>query len=103
MNQVEHIIMDNLDNQEFIVPDLAQALELSVSQLNRRLNSLIDHSAGQFIRKLRLEYAAKCLSRNVASVKLIARMTGYKNQAHFCRTFKLQYGCSPSEFTHKNR
>lgn len=98
LNKIEQIIRDNLDNQGFTVPDLASAMELSVSQLNRRLNYLIDRPAGLLIRERRLTYAADCIRQNTASIKAIAGMTGYKDQAHFCRSFKKQYGCSPTEY-----
>lgn len=49
-----------------------------------------------------LIHAARLLAKNAASVSAIAMKVGYKNQAHFCRSFKKQFGCPPSEYS-KNK
>lgn len=98
LQKVERIISGQMSNPQFDVPMLAQQICLSVSQLNRRLNTLINCSAGCLIRIIRMRHAAQLLSKNAASVGDIAAEVGYPNQAHFCRSFKQQYGCAPSDY-----
>lgn len=99
LEEVEQAIHQNLSNDEFDVSALAQTVCISVSQLNRRLNSIRDCSAGYLIREIRMNYAARLLTDNAASVGEISAKVGYKNQAHFSRSFKEWFGCSPSEYS----
>ena len=98
LRKVENSIQRNLENERFDVPQLARMVHLSVSQLNRRLNSLINNSAGSLIRERRLQHAAWLLANGVGSIGDIAYQVGYKDQAHFCRSFKRKFGCSPSGY-----
>lgn len=103
LQEVIDAILDNLDNDQFEVPVLAQKVCLSVSQLNRRLKKLIDASSGQLIRNIRLQIAADLLAKDAASVGVIAFSVGYQNHTHFCRSFKRRYRCSPSEYARAKR
>jgi len=71
---------------------------MSVSQLNRKLNALVDQPAGQLIRSLRLQRAADLLKQNAGSVAESCYKVGFNDQAYFSRVFKKQFGCSPSEY-----
>ncbi|MEJ2495042.1 MAG: helix-turn-helix transcriptional regulator [Ignavibacteriaceae bacterium] len=77
---------------------LAEEVNMSISQLSRKLNALIDQPAGQLIRSLRLQRAADLLKNNVGSIAEICYKTGFNDQAYFSRVFKKQFGCSPSEY-----
>lgn len=103
MQEVIDTILDNLDNNKFEVPVLAQKVYLSVSQLNRRLKKLVNASPGQLIRDIRLQIAADLLAKDAASVGVIAFNVGYQNHTHFCRSFKRRYRCSPSEYARAKR
>jgi two-component system, sensor histidine kinase ChiS len=70
---------------------------MSVSQLNRKLNALIDQPPGQLIRSLRLQRAADLLAQKAGSVSEICYKVGFNDNAYFSRAFKKQFGCSPSE------
>ena len=98
LEEVTGVIKAHLAKEEFTVSILAERVKLSVSQLNRRLKAHVDISGGQLIRNVRLEHAALLLSHNAAPVAVIAAQVGFKNQGNFCRSFKKQYGCTPSKF-----
>jgi len=71
---------------------------MSVSQLNRKLRALIDLPAGKLIRSMRLNRAADLLKQNAGSVAEICYMVGFNDQSYFTRSFKKQFGFTPSEF-----
>lgn len=98
LQKVKKIIQENISNEQFNVSLLATKVYLSVSQLNRRLNALDQESAGRLIRKIRMEYAVKLLSKNAQSIADIAYQVGFINQAHFCRSFKQEFGCPPTTY-----
>lgn len=93
------LICRYLSDPQLDVSFLAERLYLSSSQLNRRMQATIRQSTGNLIRNIRLQYAARLLLNNVASVGEISAEVGYQNQASFCRSFKKKFGCAPSHFS----
>ena len=102
LQKIKKIIDINMDNEEFCVATLAKKAHLSTSQLNRKLKSLNSEPAGQLIRIQRMNYAAQLLANDVATIGEIADRVGYPTHANFCRSFKRQFGCSPSQYSKKN-
>ena len=97
--KVKQLIHTNIGNEQFSVELLAKQLHLSVSQLNRKLNQIINKPAGQLIRDMRMNHATQLLLNNAASVGEIAYQVGYENPTHFSRGFKRKFGCAPSEYS----
>jgi signal transduction histidine kinase/DNA-binding response OmpR family regulator len=98
LERITKVIETNFGDEKFNVEQLAQEAGMSVSQLNRKLNALINQPAGQLIRSLRLQRAADLLKQNGKSVAEICYMLGFSDQAYFSRAFKKQFGFSPSEY-----
>ncbi|MHB1146786.1 MAG: hybrid sensor histidine kinase/response regulator transcription factor [Lutibacter sp.] len=98
---IQHI-KDNLENINFSVENLADKMCLSLSQLNRKLQALIDLAPGQLIRNIRLQRAAELIKQNTGSLSDICYQTGFNDQAYFSRAFKNQFGCSPSAYKKEN-
>ena len=92
------VIESHFEDEQFSVEKLAEKVNMSVSQLNRKLKALIDQPAGQLIRSLRLQRAADLLKQNAGSIAEICYRVGFSDQAYFSRTFKKQFGYSPSEY-----
>jgi signal transduction histidine kinase/DNA-binding response OmpR family regulator len=97
-----HKIENHFGDFQFSVEQLAEHLNMSISQLNRKLNALIGQPAGQLMRSLRLQRAADLLKQNSASVSEICFNLGFNDHAYFSRAFKKQFGCSPSEYKNGN-
>lgn len=92
------IIESNYGDEQFSVEMLAENLNMSVTQLNRKLNALIDQPPGQLIRSFRLQKAADLLEEKAGSVSEICYKVGFSDNAYFSRAFKKQFGVSPSEY-----
>lgn len=98
---IQHI-KDNIENTSFSVELFADKMCLSPSQLNRKLQALIDQAPGQLIRNIRLQRAADLIKKNAGTLVDICFQTGFNDQAYFSRAFKNQFGCSPSAFKKDN-
>ncbi len=93
-----NFINENFAYENFGVDNLASELNMSVSQLNRKLNALIGQPPGKLIQSFRLQRAADLLKQNAGNVAEICYRVGFNDQAYFSRAFKKQFGYSPSEF-----
>jgi AraC-like DNA-binding protein len=71
---------------------------MSVSQLNRKLNALVNQPAGQLMRSLRLQRAADLLKQKAGTIAEICYQLDFNDPAYFSRAFKKQFGCSPTEY-----
>jgi signal transduction histidine kinase/ligand-binding sensor domain-containing protein/DNA-binding response OmpR family regulator len=98
LDKVISIIENHFEDQSFSADTLAEKLNMSISQLNRKLKALIDQPAGQLMRSLRLQRAADLLKKKAGSVSEICYRLCFSDQAYFSRAFKKQFGSSPSEY-----
>jgi signal transduction histidine kinase/ligand-binding sensor domain-containing protein/DNA-binding response OmpR family regulator len=98
LDKVIRAVEDRFDDEQFRAEALAETMNLSASQLNRKLNALVGQPAGKFIQSLRLQRAADLLRQKAGTVAEIAYQVGFTDQAYFARVFKKQFGCSPSEY-----
>jgi CheY-like chemotaxis protein len=98
LEKVLAAVEKRFEDPQFNVECLAEAVHMSVSQLNRKLGALIDQPAGQLIRSLRLQRAAELLKQNAGTVAEICYQVGFVDQANFTRAFKKQFGVAPGEF-----
>ncbi|MCW9705423.1 ATP-binding protein [Fodinibius salsisoli] len=95
--RVRTVIMENMTDEQFGVQELAEALQLSNSYLTHKLKKETDMSASVYIRNLRLEQAAKMLKNSQGNVSEIAYSVGFNSLSYFSRSFKEQFGSSPSK------
>lgn len=98
LQKIVRKIESHFGDYQFSVEQLAEYMNMSVSQLNRKLNALIGQPAGQLMRSLRLQRAADLLKQNAGNVSEICFNLGFNDQAYFSRAFKKQFGCSPTEY-----
>jgi signal transduction histidine kinase/DNA-binding response OmpR family regulator len=99
LEHIHEVVEEHLDDPSFGVERLAQEVNLSTRQLQRRLRTTTDLSAAAFIRKMRLERAAQLLEQDAGLVSQIAYRVGYQNADAFSRVFRQVFGVPPSEYT----
>jgi DNA-binding response OmpR family regulator/nitrogen-specific signal transduction histidine kinase len=93
-------VENNLTDEKMDTELLANHLNLSQSTLYRKLKALTGKSATDFIRTIRLEYAARLFREGVANVEEVSAMAGFNSHSYFSRSFKEQFGKTPSEYLH---
>jgi DNA-binding response OmpR family regulator len=98
IERAREVILAHLDEEEFGVEDLADALAQSRSTVYRRLRDSIDLSPTAFIRTVRLKRAAVMLRESRGTVSEIAYAVGFKSVSHFSKSFSDQYGVVPSSY-----
>ncbi|MCG2461367.1 helix-turn-helix domain-containing protein [Flavobacteriaceae bacterium F89] len=103
LKKVEDIVLQNFQNEQFGVVELAKQVGLSRSQLHRKLKLLSGKSISQFIREFRLGEAMKLLQSEVATVSEIAYRVGFGSPSYFIKSFHKYYGFSPGEAKTRSR
>ena len=98
LKRLESIILQHLDDCDFGPELLSRAVNMSHTQLNRKLNILTGHAANLLIRKIRLEQALLLLKQQELSIAEIAYRTGFNDPSYFARVFARMYGSPPTEY-----
>ncbi len=98
LEEVKNLIEADLQRQ-WTVPELADALFVSVSQLHRKLDALSGMHTTQFVRHVRLTRARTELrARPADKIASIAYDVGFSNAQEFSRRFKELFGVTPGEW-----
>jgi AraC-like DNA-binding protein len=99
VNRATALIVQRMDDTSYGVNELASALNLSRSQLHRKLQALAGCSTSRFIRTIRLEYAKDLLQQGDETVAEIAYRCGFNSPAYFTTCFIEHTGVVPSNWT----
>lgn len=97
LHRVEQAVESHLDDGEFSVETLSQEVNLSRTQLHRKLKALTGQAPSDFIRNTRLLRAHALLQGQVGNVAEVAYRVGFNSPAHFSTSFSKLFGYAPSE------
>jgi AraC-like DNA-binding protein/Tfp pilus assembly protein PilF len=92
------IIENNLSDPLFGVEKLADELSMSRDSLHRRLKTITGFPPSDFIRSIRLKRAAAMLRNQSDTIAQIGFSVGFKDQSYFSKSFKKEFGVSPTDF-----
>jgi AraC family transcriptional regulator len=90
---VQQHLDDSLDLDE-----LAGVAAFSRFHFHRIFRAMVGESLGEYVRRLRLERAARCLKTQNEQVTQIAFQAGFETHESFTRAFKAMFGVSPSAY-----
>ncbi|WP_372530138.1 ATP-binding protein [Ekhidna sp.] len=79
------------------VPQIAEAMSMSKSTLNRKLKSILNISALGLLKKYRLKKAVALLKAG-EQVSQVAYLVGFDSPSYFTQLFKETYGQTPTEY-----
>ncbi len=98
ISQIESIILENLSNEQFGVSELAEIMNMSRSNLLRKIKKNTQLSASQFIRQIRLKKSMQLLRETSLNISEISYQVGFGSTSYFIRCFREYYGHPPGEF-----
>ena len=84
--------------EELAIHRVAELAGVHVGHLARVFRQFCGCSVGEYIRRLRIEYAARELRSSERALADIATAAGFSDQSHFCRSFKLATGATPAQY-----
>jgi len=97
INQARAKVLQNLAEESFGVSELAEALNMSRSNLLRRIKKDTELSASQFIRRIRLEKSRELLQNGDGNVSEVAYAVGFASVSYFIKCFREEYGHPPGK------
>ncbi|MBN2613661.1 MAG: response regulator [Bacteroidales bacterium] len=96
-------IEKNIDNPGFTPNSLASEMAMSKMQLYRKVSALTNQTVYNYIRKRRMQLAAKLLLTTDMQIAEVAMAVGYNEPSNFTKCFNREFNQSPSSFVKANR
>lgn len=91
-------IRDNISKTDLSVEEMARDLNMSRTNLHRKMKTLIGQSPVELIRSVRMKQAAYLLENSTLSISEIAYGVGYNSLSYFSSSFNSYWGVSPSAY-----
>jgi AraC-type DNA-binding domain-containing proteins len=85
-------------NENLTLADVAHAVGVHPVHLAQTFRKKYGCTIGDYVRKLRIEYACHELAASGKPIVEIALAAGFCDQSHFARTFKRALGAAPSQY-----
>lgn len=98
IDKIKKIVLNNIENDNFGVSDLAAGLGLSRSQTLRKIKSLTGKSANEYLREIRLQEAVKLIQNSDLTASEIAYKVGFGSPSYFNKCFLDEFGVTPGEY-----
>lgn len=97
LDQLIAKVESNISEEEFGVSELACAMNMSRSNLLRRVKKASNLSVSQLISQIRLERAMSLLRNSTLNVSEVSHQVGFNSPSYFIKCFREHYGYPPGE------
>jgi len=87
----------NNTDPSFNVKIMAESLNVSSTQLYRKIKALTGYSPVEFIKILKLQKSYELLLKRKTSVKEVCYLSGFNNISYFIKCFSNQFGITPAQ------
>lgn len=98
IDRMMQIINDNISNTEISTRFIADAMGISVRNLYRRLEGILNQTPTHIIKEYRLTKAEQLLTTTKLSIDEIIYKAGFVNRGTFFKCFAAKYGCTPKVY-----
>lgn len=102
LQQAEGLI-HNRYAERLTLAEISRAVGVHPVHLARRFRKFYKCSIGEYVRRLRIEFAMEQISKTRRSLSELALAAGFSDQSHFSRTFRKLAGVTPRQFKEMSR
>lgn len=95
-NKAIAIVKANMDDENYTVDMLAEALCMSRVNLYRKMMTVCGQTPSDFIKTLRMEHAHYLLTTTDLPVNIVAGKCGFTSSSYFAKCFKTRFGVLPT-------
>ncbi len=103
LKKIEEIVMSRLTDDEFNIDTLAQEIGISRTGLFSKLRAVTEMTPNAFIKRIRLNEAARLLAEENLRVNEACYAVGFSSRSHFAKYFQEQFGVTPGEYKAASR
>lgn len=97
LKSLKEVVMENMQNPDFSLDDMAGLLNMSRSSLNRKIKGALDMTPNDYIRLERLKRAAQLLREGELQINEVCYTVGFNTPSYFTKCFQKQFGVLPKE------
>ncbi|HKC63075.1 MAG TPA: AraC family transcriptional regulator [Pyrinomonadaceae bacterium] len=97
IERAREFLHDNF-SEPLVLEDIAKSAGVHTVHLARVFRREFGCTIGEYVRRLRVEYACQKISSTELSLSEIALMAGFADQSHLTKTFRNFFGLTPSEY-----
>lgn len=97
LNRLHLAIDARLGDEALGVPDLAEAMHMSRSNLLRRLKKITGQSINALIREKRMAHARTLLKTSTLNVSEVSGRVGFSSVSYFVKCYREHFGYPPGE------
>ena len=97
------VMEENMSNPELNIEKFCNEIGMSKTNLYYKIKQLTNFSPTEFMRRSRLQMAARLLIEKKITVSEVSTLVGFNSHSYFCSCFKVIYGCSPTEYVERNQ
>lgn len=101
IKEIDEYIHENIMNCNLNAAMLADHLIMSITTLNRKINSITGTNTTNYIRQRKLARAKYLLTNSTMSMGEIQAVCGFESPSYFSRAFRAEFGESPTEYRKK--
>lgn len=98
MTDLYHLMENELSNPELDVARMTELLRISRTKFYYKVKGLTGENPSIFFKTYKLNRAAELIAEGKYTISEIADMTGFNTLSHFSKSFKKQFGVTPSEY-----
>ena len=84
--------------ESFTLEEIARVADVHPVHLSRVFREKFGCTIGEYVRRLRVEFASRQVLSSEESLGEIAHAAGFSDQSHFNKTFKTAFGLTPAEY-----
>ncbi len=95
--ELEQVVSERLGDEGFDTKQLARAMQLSRTQLHRKVKALTGLPPGNYLRQMRMQEARRMLLQTDLNVSEVAFNVGYADPAHLTRVYGQQVDETPTQ------
>jgi len=98
LNELYQLMESEISNSELDVTNISRMMRMSRTKFYYKVKGLTGETPGVFFKIYKLNRAAELILEGQYTISEIADMTGFTSLSHFSRSFKKQFGVSPSDY-----
>lgn len=99
--KVHEILQNHISEPEYTIEQLAGELNLSRSQVFRKVMAVTSFSPNELLRNLRLKKAAILFQNGHKNIAQVGYQVGFNNPSYFAKCFNELFGMNPSRYIRK--